>query len=174
MNRRAKWHYSVRIDGKVYSSKDIEEKYGIPRDQVLKRIKAGWPAEKIISVPYMKPDHSFTAGDKAELRLLFEEWKTARTVDLISKYPDIFNGRHGKITSARLVTLFKNRIPEYSEFINKPGHIHSVFKITYDGKTQSVVEWAKEVGISRNVLLVRLKLGWPIADALTSPVIKAG
>lgn len=42
--------------------------------------------------------------------------------------------------------------------------------LTFDGRTQTVAQWAKEVGISKNTLLGRLKWGWPTEDALTWPV----
>lgn len=40
--------------------------------------------------------------------------------------------------------------------------------ITYDGKTQSIPDWAREIGITPEALRVRLK--WmPLAEALTTP-----
>ncbi|MBP90187.1 MAG: hypothetical protein CMJ64_26340 [Planctomycetaceae bacterium] len=40
--------------------------------------------------------------------------------------------------------------------------------LTYDGKTQSIPAWAREVGITREALRYRLKR-MPIAEALTTP-----
>ena len=41
--------------------------------------------------------------------------------------------------------------------------------ITFNDKTQTVAQWAKEVGLTRTALLSRLAWGWPIEDALTWP-----
>ena len=41
--------------------------------------------------------------------------------------------------------------------------------LTFNGKTQTVAQWAKEVGITRGALLSRLAWGWPIEDAITWP-----
>lgn len=39
--------------------------------------------------------------------------------------------------------------------------------VTFDGKTQTVSQWAKEKGIVKTTILGRIKWGWPIKDALT-------
>ena len=42
--------------------------------------------------------------------------------------------------------------------------------VTFNGKTQSVTEWAKETGIPRNCIYLRLTaLGWSPKEALTKP-----
>ena len=43
--------------------------------------------------------------------------------------------------------------------------------ITFNGKTQTMAEWAEEIGISYNTLEGRInELGWSVEKALTSPV----
>lgn len=44
--------------------------------------------------------------------------------------------------------------------------------ITYNGKTQTLTDWSKEIGIPRTTLDSRLKRHWSIEDALTKPLIK--
>ena len=44
--------------------------------------------------------------------------------------------------------------------------------ITYNGKTQTLTDWSKEIGIPRTTLDSRLKRNWSIEDALTKPLIK--
>lgn len=41
--------------------------------------------------------------------------------------------------------------------------------LTYKGRTLALYEWAKEVGISRKVLTLRLFHKWPVERALTQP-----
>lgn len=41
--------------------------------------------------------------------------------------------------------------------------------LTHKGRTQSLTEWAEEVGMSRITLRKRLKLGWPLQVALSTP-----
>jgi hypothetical protein len=43
-------------------------------------------------------------------------------------------------------------------------------KITFEGKTQCVVDWAKDLGINEWTLRARLRLGWPIERAFTEAV----
>jgi len=44
--------------------------------------------------------------------------------------------------------------------------------ITFDGKTQTVAQWAREKGIHKTTLRGRLEWGWPIEDALTWKPVK--
>lgn len=44
--------------------------------------------------------------------------------------------------------------------------------VTYQGRTQTVAQWAREVGMSRGVLNNRIKGGWDVERALTTPVLK--
>lgn len=44
--------------------------------------------------------------------------------------------------------------------------------LTYRGKTMTMAEWADEIGISRSSLFGRLKRGWSVEKALSTPPIK--
>lgn len=41
--------------------------------------------------------------------------------------------------------------------------------IEYDGRTQTIAEWSKELGIKQHTILRRLSLGWTIERALRTP-----
>ena len=43
-------------------------------------------------------------------------------------------------------------------------------RVTHDGRTQTVTEWAREYGLNPSTLRVRLRRGLTFADALTTPV----
>lgn len=48
-----------------------------------------------------------------------------------------------------------------------------VKRITYNGKTQTIKEWAKEIGLNYQTLFYRISIqGWDIKRALTEPVNK--
>lgn len=42
--------------------------------------------------------------------------------------------------------------------------------LEYDGKRQTLTEWAKELGMESHVLSTRLRRGWSVERALTQPV----
>lgn len=48
---------------------------------------------------------------------------------------------------------------------NRPG----VERFEYEGKSQTVLQWAEEYGLCRHVLRKRLNAGWDIERALTQP-----
>lgn len=43
-------------------------------------------------------------------------------------------------------------------------------KITYQGRTMLLVDWAKEKGISANTIAMRIRAGWHIEKALNQPL----
>lgn len=45
-----------------------------------------------------------------------------------------------------------------------------VVMLTHDGRTQSVSEWATELGMRQANLTERLRLGWSVDRALTQPI----
>jgi hypothetical protein len=42
--------------------------------------------------------------------------------------------------------------------------------ITHDGRTQCVAAWAEDLGLNRQAIYDRLRLGWSVERALTTPV----
>lgn len=44
--------------------------------------------------------------------------------------------------------------------------------LTFDGRTMLMREWARETGIARATIRERLRAGWTVAKALTTPVTK--
>lgn len=43
-------------------------------------------------------------------------------------------------------------------------------RLTYDGKTKTMVEWARDAGIPYDTFFARLKAGWSVGKAITTPV----
>jgi hypothetical protein len=41
--------------------------------------------------------------------------------------------------------------------------------VTYQGKTQLLIDWSEQVGISRLCIFKRLQRGWPVAKTLSTP-----
>lgn len=62
----------------------------------------------------------------------------------------------------KLIRLCKTTTRRYGVF-----SIHYVYE--FDGKNQSLQKWAEEVGITTGMLIERLRNGWSIGDALTTP-----
>jgi hypothetical protein len=46
-------------------------------------------------------------------------------------------------------------------------------KLTYNGQTKTITEWARDVGLNHETLCARINLhGWSIEEALTTPVLR--
>ncbi len=43
-------------------------------------------------------------------------------------------------------------------------------RLVFNGKDQTVSQWAREIGMADGTLTMRLNLGWSIEDALTKPI----
>jgi len=54
--------------------------------------------------------------------------------------------------------------------IEQNNHTSRNVHVTYDGRTQTVAQWARELGVTYHILRNRLKLGWDFKRAVTQPV----
>lgn len=66
-----------------------------------------------------------------------------------------------------------NYEPSNCRFTDRVGQMSNTRKtrlVTYNGKTQSVAQWARETGLKVNTLYGRLKNGWSVEKALTTEV----
>lgn len=60
---------------------------------------------------------------------------------------------------------------KWSTFIRQQNNKRTNHNLTYLGKTQSIADWAREVGLEYNTLRARIcKYGWSVEGALTIPV----
>lgn len=46
--------------------------------------------------------------------------------------------------------------------------------LAYKGKSQTIVQWAEEIGISRVTLLTRIRRGWSVERAIETPIKSKG
>ena len=46
----------------------------------------------------------------------------------------------------------------------------STRRITFQGRTQSIAQWARELGTHRQTIRYRIENGWPLSAALTTPI----
>lgn len=60
-------------------------------------------------------------------------------------------------------------IPKAEQSANRRPVMRSSRLLTYRGKTQTLTQWAREVGLNPSTLGGRLKWGWPVDRALTKP-----
>lgn len=49
-------------------------------------------------------------------------------------------------------------------------HRSSVLQLTHAGRTMNATQWAAELGMSANTLRSRLRIGWSVERALTTPL----
>ena len=54
--------------------------------------------------------------------------------------------------------------------IEQNNHTSRNVHVTYDGRTQTVAQWARELGVAYHTLRNRLNLGWDFKRAVTQPV----
>lgn len=79
------------------------------------------------------------------------------------------------VTTLDRIDVNGNYNPRNCRFVNQAAqnrNKRSNFYIEYNGRTQCISDWAKEVGVKRLTLRNRLKSGWSIKDALFTPVSK--
>ena len=85
----------------------------------------------------------------------------------------IKNGYNDNLTIERIDNS-KNYCPENCKWISRSEQSKNRTTnhyITFNNQTKTLTDWAKEIGINRTTLNARLKRGWSIEKALTTPPI---
>lgn len=82
-------------------------------------------------------------------------------------------GEGGVITLSRKYNVPRGQLRGCLKYngVNTSKNYRPIRNITFNGKTQTLAEWAKETGISKTVLETRIRR-WTIEKALTHPVKK--
>lgn len=50
---------------------------------------------------------------------------------------------------------------------NRPARLSRKAPLTFNGKTQSIAEWSRELDLSKTVIPWRIKEGWPLDQVLS-------
>jgi hypothetical protein len=113
--------------------------------------RLGWSPEKALVIPKHGSDKGkeFTFRGKSKT---LREWSKELDIGL---------------------AVLKNRIFTYKWTVRKAfttPQKYSKRYITYKGETLSITQWANRLGVSRNSLCTRLRLGWTAEQTLETPV----
>lgn len=82
------------------------------------------------------------------------------------------NAKRGETTLDR-IDVNGDYCPEncrWVGFITQNNNKRDNRLLTYNGKTQTMTQWAREIGMKDTTLDERLRRGWTVEDALTKPV----
>ena len=192
---KAKNAIKIEYNGKNLSLTDWEKETGISRHILSYRLKAGWSVEDILNEPsastfYNKDNHERLYNiwmsmkqrcyDKNNPKYknygekginIYEEWKN--DFHSFEKW-SLENGYEKHLTIERR-NIDKDYCPENCTWITLEAQAKNRsnnHKITYNGKTMILQDWANEVGIAASTIRKRLKSGWTIEDALYTPIGK--
>ena len=185
----------IEYNGKNLSLTDWEKETGISRHILSYRLNAGWTVEDIFNTPstsafYNKDNHERLHNiwmsmkqrcyDKNNSKYknygakginIYEEWKN--DFHSFEKWA-LENGYEKHLTIERR-NIDKGYCPENCTWITLEAQAKNRsnnHKITYNGKTMILQDWANEVGIAASTIRKRLKSGWTVEDALYTPIGK--
>ena len=126
-----------------------------------------WSSMKNRCLNPMCKDYDFYGGRGIKV---CEEWKDFKNFDKWAMQ----NGYKEGLSIDRIDTD-GNYCPENCRWITIREQCYnrrSNHYIEYNGKSQTITQWAEEYGITEQVLSGRLRKGWSIEKALTHPVKK--
>ncbi|MEW5569731.1 hypothetical protein [Rossellomorea marisflavi] len=116
---------------------------------------------------YNENSHGFTYYGSRGINVC-EQWKN----DYIEFHKWAFESGYKEGLTIERINVNGNYDPSNCKWITQEEQTRNMTssrKITYDGKTQTISEWARELKINRVTLNCRLRV-WSIEDALTRPV----
>ena len=139
--------------------------YGIPRPTYTSRIKLGWSVEEALTVPVLKEGGNYKPNNSL--------------VGIEDHLGNKFNNKtqmakYWGISSAQLHNRLSSGL-SLEEALTKPTSSRGKYKkrevVDHKGNSyRSVAQMARSYGISSITLHERLKRGWSVDEALTTPV----
>lgn len=141
--------------------------YAENRESILERQKAYTQANTLRIAQYQ---HDYHLAHKEEHNSYSREYYLSHREDLLAKEKKrrLENGDRIRAANREYYKRNKERINAERRAKSNPTR-RKIF-LTHDGKTQSITEWAQELGIKRRTLESRIKRGWSIEKALTASV----
>jgi len=146
----------ITIDGRTQNKKQWADEIGVHKRTFDNRLESGWDFEKILTKKVnhhqYTPKTPITFNNKTQT---LTEW-----AEEIGITPQTLYGRLNTLGwSIETALTNKRGIHSKSNFI-KP--------ITFNNKTQTLTEWADEIGITPHTLYYRThRLGWSIEESLS-------
>jgi lambda repressor-like predicted transcriptional regulator len=138
------------MNGQSFTLRQWASIYGVPVRRVTARMGYGWTLERALTQPCQVETITYR-----NQTLTLAQWsdKTGLQVDSIRQ-----RLRAGWPPSAVLTTPTRYRAPN--------GHNS---QLTHDGMTLSLEAWADRIGVKPATLRARLRKGWSVTEALTTP-----
>ncbi len=127
------------------------EGLGMPYDVLRYRLDAGWTVEEAFQTPVRALEDFLTHEGVRKTKAQWCKDKGLTQNALLARL------KNGWSIEATLNTPLQEK--------KKP-----IRELTYNGRTQGKAQWAREMGLPETVLLNRLRLGWPVEKALTTPM----
>ena len=191
---KAKNTVKLTYNDKTLSLTDWARETGIPRHVLSYRFNAGWSVNDIFNVPLASKNYSINKTDSQRLYMIWKAMRERCYTKSCKKYKDyglkgiklcvdwyndfhsfekwaIENGYEKDLTIERK-NINKDYCPENCTWISlkeQAKNRSNNHKITCNGKTMILQDWADEVGIDSATIRRRLKSGWSVEDALFTP-----
>lgn len=103
--------------------------------------------------------------------IVCERWRTSFDAfyEDVGPRPAGTNGKRASYTIDRIDTHgdYEPGNVRWSTWKEQQNNRRTNRKVTHDGETHSLAEWARKVGLSRQALRYRLENGWTVEEALT-------
>lgn len=147
-------------------------KHGGDKAGIAERLYWVWKGVRSRCLNPKNPSYAYYGGRGIALCKEWNDYAVFREWALTNGYNE--NARHGECTLDRIDNN-KGYSPSNCRWANMFTQANNTGKnrvICFKGESKTASEWARDIGISANSLYIRLKNGWSIEEALTTPPLK--
>lgn len=142
--------------GRTRTLQEWADLTGVPMNALYKRVYKGWSPERVIETPHRPRGRALSPGEPCTLEgetRTVAEWAKLRGLAFSTVRTRV---RQGMLLSEALVPTA--RMPGFRRHLVEHG-----------GECLSLADWSRRTGIPAYAISLRLRGGWSVARALTTP-----
>lgn len=151
----------VEFDGKSRTMTEWAEKLGVTAQALYERQRRGLPPERVFT-SNKNPGRRPTVYKHNGVEKTIKQWAKETGVSVHNIHRRLNSG----LPSDQVLKNVDLRKKEFGGPARPPGPTQKTRKLTLNGKEQTILEWSKELNISKNTIYSRIHKGLPVEKVL--------
>jgi hypothetical protein len=162
--RNARHNRLIEYKGETKTLTEWAEETGINHMNISRRIDAGWTIHDALTFPPDSTGNQPNTLPESLHQEILDRYNSGESLVTVGKHVGFNPEAVRKVLKKHNLEIRDQGEQRKLEIMEKS---HT---LTYEGQTKTISQWARQLKLRPNTILMRLKRGWSVAKTLTTPV----